>query len=103
MTSLDEVLDRAAPPRNLDLGIDLSQKVLLLPPRQQEVLILEADGWSPGEIARQLGIHPGTVRGHLYHARKRMKTLMELERCGRPSSEAAAPNLESHGDRSVAA
>ena len=36
-----------------------------LTPREREVVVLVAEGKTNAEIARQLGISPGTVRRHL--------------------------------------
>jgi DNA-binding CsgD family transcriptional regulator len=43
-----------------------------LTPRQQEILVLVADGWTSTAIARRLGIRPSTVDSHI---RSAMRTL----------------------------
>jgi DNA-binding CsgD family transcriptional regulator len=41
--------------------------------RQRQVLGLLINGQSPKEVARQLGIRPGTVRMHMLRARERVQ------------------------------
>ncbi|MEU6484944.1 sigma-70 family RNA polymerase sigma factor [Streptomyces sp. NPDC046887] len=50
-----------------------------LPPRQREVMALALADLSPAEIAETLGSTPEQVRGNLAHARRTMRTLMEME------------------------
>ncbi|MEX0754891.1 MAG: helix-turn-helix transcriptional regulator [Actinomycetota bacterium] len=44
------------------------RRVAVLTPRELEVIGLVARGLTNREIARVLGISPGTVRAHLEHA-----------------------------------
>ncbi|WP_380283724.1 RNA polymerase sigma factor [Kitasatospora purpeofusca] len=41
-----------------------------LPPRQRQVLAWSVDGYSPTEIAEELGINPATIRANLMKARR---------------------------------
>lgn len=47
-----------------------------LPYRQGEVLSLTMDGYSPAEIAAQLGIEANAVRVHLHRARAKIRALI---------------------------
>jgi RNA polymerase sigma factor (sigma-70 family) len=44
-----------------------------LPPKQRQVMAWTIDGFSPTEIARELGVDPATVRQSLAKARKNLK------------------------------
>jgi RNA polymerase sigma-70 factor (ECF subfamily) len=52
-----------------------------VPQERREVLLLhDLEGWTHREIAERMGLPPGTVRSHLHHARRKMRTLLpELE------------------------
>ena len=52
-----------------------------LPEERREVLLLhDLEGWTHREIAERMGLPPGTVRSHLHHARRRIRSLLpELE------------------------
>jgi DNA-binding CsgD family transcriptional regulator len=50
----------------------VGEKVVLLTPREREVIALVADGRTNGEVAHALGISPGTVRKHLENAYERL-------------------------------
>ncbi|HEX6910358.1 MAG TPA: sigma-70 family RNA polymerase sigma factor [Longimicrobium sp.] len=52
-----------------------------LPEDRREVLLLhDLEGWTHREIAERMGLPPGTVRSHLHHARRRVRSLLpELE------------------------
>jgi len=55
-----------------------------LPARQRQVMAWYVDGFSPAEIARQLGIDPAAVRQSLAKARKNLKHRLEVTgRCPR--------------------
>jgi|SRR5215468_3549255 len=55
-----------------------------LPARQREVMAWYVDGFSPTEIARQLGTDPAAVRQSLAKARKNLKHRLEVTgRCPR--------------------
>jgi RNA polymerase sigma-70 factor (ECF subfamily) len=53
-----------------------------LPPRQREVIAWSVDGFTPDEIARQLGIAPEAVRVSLHKARTALKRILGLEQGG---------------------
>ncbi len=54
------------PRQPLDLGAPALDKLrCLLKPRQRQVLLLLAQGYSNKEIAAQLGLHPRTVAMHI--------------------------------------
>jgi DNA-binding CsgD family transcriptional regulator len=50
----------------------VGEKVVLLTPREREVIALVADGRTNGEVAHALGISPETVRKHLENAYERL-------------------------------
>jgi RNA polymerase sigma factor, sigma-70 family len=57
----------------------LSESILRrLKPKERACLLLWAkEGFSSEEISRVIGCRPGTVRVHLYHARRKIKAMME--------------------------
>ncbi|MBC7361435.1 MAG: RNA polymerase sigma factor [Candidatus Aminicenantes bacterium] len=57
----------------------LSESILSrLKPKERACLLLWAkEGFSSEEISRVMGCRPGTVRVHLYQARKKIKAMME--------------------------
>lgn len=59
---------------------ELMQALRQLSPNQRAAVILhyEAD-LSTEEVARRLGVSPGTVRVHLHRGRKRLRTLLGTE------------------------
>lgn len=77
---LDEAADRAAgdsPARDAErteLRERLSAGLETLTDVQREVLLLhDLEGWKHREIAAALGLPEGTVRHHLFHARRAMR------------------------------
>ncbi|HEX2210998.1 MAG TPA: sigma-70 family RNA polymerase sigma factor [Longimicrobium sp.] len=74
----------ASPQREAERG-DARTRMLAamgeLPAERREVLLLhDLEGWTHREIAERMGLPPGTVRSHLHHARRVMRTLLpELE------------------------
>jgi RNA polymerase sigma-70 factor, ECF subfamily len=47
---------------------------------QREVVLLhDLEGWRHREIAEELGLPEGTVRSHLFHARKALRRLLSRE------------------------
>jgi len=72
-TSLAPNPDRLTEWENNQQILDLLAK---LPPRQRQVLAWSVDGFSPTEIATELGITPETVRGNLLKARRSVARLM---------------------------
>lgn len=49
------------------------RELINLTPRQKEILILDINGFSNAEIARELGIRPNTVRNHLQNVHRKLK------------------------------
>jgi PAS domain S-box-containing protein len=47
--------------------------------QEKRVLSLLAKGKSPGEVARELGITPRTLRNHIHHANHKLRTRNRLE------------------------
>jgi RNA polymerase sigma-70 factor (ECF subfamily) len=48
-----------------------------LPPRRSlAVTLFDVEGYSHAEIAEMLGIPEGTVRSEVFHARRRLRTLL---------------------------
>ena len=68
------------PPDQLEtkeLGHIIGQAVQQLPPKQQRVFNLRyQDGLQLKEIAAQLDRSEGTIKAHLHHAHKRLRTLL---------------------------
>ena len=60
-----------------ELGQIIGQAVQQLPPKQQHVFHLRYhDGLQLKEIAAQLDRSEGTIKAHLHHAHKRLRTLL---------------------------
>ena len=56
--------------------LDLGRLISHLSPTQQQIVRLHyLDGYTISEIAEQLRIPAGTVKSHLYRARRKMKGL----------------------------
>lgn len=71
---------RASPAEEAESG-DAATRLLAaireLPEERREVLLLhDLEGWTHREIAERMGLPPGTVRSHLHHARRTMRTLL---------------------------
>ena len=49
-----------------------------LPPKQREVMAWCIDGYSPAEIAGELGADPAAVRQNLAKARKNLKQMLGI-------------------------
>jgi RNA polymerase sigma-70 factor (ECF subfamily) len=59
------------------LGDRLRQALAELTPRRRlAVVLFDVEGYSHGEIAEVLGIPEGTVRSEVFHARRRLRTLL---------------------------
>lgn len=56
---------------------DLRMAVRQLPLRQRQVLAWSFEGYTPTEIAQQLGMEPAAVRSSLYKARQRLHELLD--------------------------
>lgn len=67
----DREADRSA------LHVALRQALATLPERQRVAVVLfDVEGYSHGEIAEVLGIPVGTVRSHVFHARRTLRTAL---------------------------
>ncbi len=59
-------------------SIDLERAIARLPPRGRAVFVLrDVEGFSVDEVAALLDMATGTVKAHLFQARKRLITLIE--------------------------
>jgi len=59
------------------LGSRLRAALAQLPPRRSlAVTLFDVEGYSHAEIAEMLGIPEGTVRSEVFHARRRLRTLL---------------------------
>jgi RNA polymerase sigma-70 factor (ECF subfamily) len=55
----------------------LKQALATLPERQRVAVVLfDVEGYTHGEIAEVLGIPAGTVRSHVFHARRALRTAL---------------------------
>jgi RNA polymerase sigma-70 factor (ECF subfamily) len=60
-----------------ELGDRLNAALAELPPRRRTAVVLfDVEGYSHAEIAGILGIPEGTVRSEVFHARRRLRTLL---------------------------
>jgi len=85
-TGLDEVSEephippRQEPLRKLldeELATEVRRAIFSLSPLQREALILfEYEGLSLSEIAEITGVDVGTIKGRLYRARERLKSIL---------------------------
>jgi RNA polymerase sigma-70 factor (ECF subfamily) len=58
--------------------LDLERAIACLPDGYRIVFVLyDVEGFSHGEIARQIGISEGTSKSQLHHARRMLRTLLE--------------------------
>ena len=61
-----------------ELGDKLRAALAELPPRRRTAVVLfDVEGYSHAEIAGMLGIPEGTVRSEVFHARRRLRTLLK--------------------------
>lgn len=68
--------DRAA--ERSELAEHLRAALAQLPERQRiAVTLFDAEGYSHGEVAKILGVPEGTVRSDVFHARRRLRALLE--------------------------
>ena len=60
-----------------DLAERLRQALNELPERRRMAVVLfDVEGYSHAEIAEILGMPEGTVRSEVFHARRRLRTLL---------------------------
>jgi RNA polymerase sigma-70 factor (ECF subfamily) len=60
-----------------ELGARLRAALAELSPRRRTAVVLfDVEGYSHAEIAEMLGIPEGTVRSEVFHARRRLRTLL---------------------------
>ena len=80
MTEEPQLSPRHEPLRKLldeELAAEVRKAVFNLPPLQREALVLfEYEGLSLNEIAEITGADAGAVKGRLYRARERLKTVL---------------------------
>jgi RNA polymerase sigma-70 factor (ECF subfamily) len=61
-----------------ELGERLRAALAELPVRRRTAVVLfDVEGYSHAEIAEMLGIPEGTVRSEVFHARRRLRTLLK--------------------------
>ena len=81
VASDDDQWPTAAPQsmeRQLDARMDIDAAVAQLPAGARAVFVLhDLEGYSHDEIAQQLGLATGTVRAHLWRARRRLMRLLD--------------------------
>ena len=70
--------------RLLDRALDA-----LSGPQREMVLLFHQQGWGVGEIARQANLPEGTVKSHLFRARRRMLGLIRSDASDRAFAEEA--------------
>ena len=62
----------------VETSIDMERAIARLPPRARAVFVLrDVEGFSVGEVAALLGMAPGTVKAHLFNARKRLAAQLD--------------------------
>jgi len=80
MTEEPQLSPRHEPLRKLldeELAAEVRRAVFSLPPLQREALVLfEYEGLSLNDIAEITGVDVGAVKGRLYRARERLKSLL---------------------------
>lgn len=65
-------------PDHAELISDVTQLVAGLPPQQRAAIFLVYwEDMEPSEVARLLGLRPGTIRRYLHLARKRLGKLLD--------------------------
>lgn len=76
-------VDPARSAERADLRQRLVEAMTKLSDVQREVLLLhDVEGWKHREIAELIGVAEGTVRAHLFHARRAMRELLGTESLG---------------------
>lgn len=82
-TPLSEV-ESAERVQNISSLVDIAIGALGSPQREI-VLMFHQQGWSVQRIAEELGMPEGTIKSHLFRARRRM--LFAIEQSGRPNPD----------------
>lgn len=59
---------------------DIRDALQRLPGQQRAAVLLDHAGWSPPEIADALGCSAGTVRGHLFRGRAKLRRFLDEPR-----------------------
>ena len=83
---LDEALTGSAdsPARDAERGelrARIQQALATLPERQRiAVTLFDLEGYAHAEIAKVLGIPEGTVRSDVFHARRKLRELLEVHK-----------------------
>jgi RNA polymerase sigma factor (sigma-70 family) len=78
-----ESVEQASPVNWIELSEEartVQAALTSLPVKQRQVMALFIDGFSPTEIAEQLGCESGAVRQNLFKARRKLKTLLDDKR-----------------------
>jgi RNA polymerase sigma-70 factor, ECF subfamily len=75
----DEPLERATGRREtIELGMDFEDALARLPEKARQVFVLhDVEGYRHEEIARMLGVVPGTSKSQLHHARMALRRHLE--------------------------
>jgi RNA polymerase sigma-70 factor (ECF subfamily) len=75
----DEPLDDvSSKPATLELSMDFEEALATLPEGARQVFILhDVEGYRHEEIARMLGVVPGTSKSQLHHARMALRRHLE--------------------------
>lgn len=83
-TVYDNAIDEATSPEKagemIEVRAGLKNAIEQLSPGQRAVLVLrDVYGWTHAEVARELGISHTTAKVRLHRARKRVRTLLEVQ------------------------
>lgn len=75
----DEPLERATGRHEtIELGLDFEEALARLPEKARQVFVLhDVEGYRHEEIARMLGVVPGTSKSQLHHARMALRRHLE--------------------------
>ncbi len=77
----EQLVESAFAVRGGDDEVELNDTLAQLSAEQREILLLKyLDGLSYKELAERLDVPAGTVMSRLYHARNRLRDVLELEK-----------------------
>ena len=77
VTLVTEAASPAREAEQTELREQLLAALNTIPEAHREVVLLhDLEGWTHREIAERMELPSGTVRSHLHHARKRLRTLL---------------------------